>query len=215
MTKANQLVGKKFNKLLVIKRAENNSKGNAQWLCKCDCGNTIITVGYRLKNGHTKSCGCLNVSHKLSKNPLYKVLYRMYESCCNIKYDGYKNYGARGINIYDEWNKDIVGMDSAIKNFTQWTEKHEYKKGLSIDRINNNGDYKPSNCRWTDRKTQCNNKRNNHIVIFNGQKLTVTQIARKYNVNKRSLLYRIDKGIETKKAIDELQYKHKVFKDRQ
>lgn len=166
MTKLNDLTNQKFGKLIVIKRAENDKRGNAQWLCKCECGKEVIVRGYQLIGNITKSCGCLkfthNKSHGLSNTKLYKVYTDMKYRCNNKKHLGYSYYGERGIDICKEWGNDF-------NKFYEWAIKNGYKEGLTIDRIDVNGNYEPDNCRWVNQKIQQRNKRNNINITYKNE----------------------------------------------
>ena len=207
------LTGKRFGKLVVIERAKDHVSSSGQhrvaWLCQCDCGNQKIIVGKELRYNNTKSCGCLAKSlsskrlktHGLTKHRTYSILTNMHERCCNKEDKRYKDYGGRGIKLCDEWNRDIVGSVNAIKNFYQWSLNNGYREDLSIDRINNDGNYKPSNCRWATQKEQQNNKRNNHILTYNNESLTMPQMARKYKINYEIFRRRIYRGWNIEKAL--------------
>ena len=175
MTKVLDLTKQKFGRLTVIKRVENDKHGKSRWLCKCDCGNEIQVVGIDLKSGHTQSCGCLQkevllkrtIKHNMSKSRIHRIWSRMKSRCYNEKVIEYKNYGGRGIIIYDEWKNNF-------QNFYNWSINNGYSDDLTIDRINNDGNYEPSNCRWIDNEQQQKNKRNNHFLTY---KETTTCIA--------------------------------------
>lgn len=167
MSKINNLTGKKFGRLKVIKYYGSNKNGRALWLCECECGNTKIILGNSLLNKATLSCGCynneivksVNVKHNMSSSKLYKVWQGMKTRCYNKNFIYYKNYGGRGIKICDEW------LDN-FNTFYKWAINNGYKEGLTIDRINNDGIYEPSNCRWITRAEQNRNQRKNKRVCI-------------------------------------------------
>lgn len=160
MSKVNDLTGKKFGRLTVIKRCGSNKNRRALWLCQCDCGNTKIILGNSLLSKSTLSCGCYNkehsknihTKHSLSYTKLYKVWGGMKTRCYNPNFMYYCNYGGRGIAICKEWKDDF-------SNFYKWAISNGYREGLTIDRINNDGNYEPSNCRWITRAEQNRNQR--------------------------------------------------------
>ena len=154
------LANKRFGKLTALKYV-----GNSKWLCKCDCGNETRVNAYKLTSGHTKSCGCLkhngyHYTHKLGKPKTYSHWVNMKTRCYNKNSVKYKTYGERGITVCDEW------LD--FKNFHEWAITHGYEDGLTIDRIDNDKGYCPENCRWVTRLQQAKNKRNNHMITYNG-----------------------------------------------
>lgn len=201
MSKTIDLTGQVFNRLTVMKQTGINNHGDSTWLCKCNCGKETIVAGYRLRNGKTQSCGCLNkeitrnrsLTHGKSKEKIYFVWKAMINRCTNNKNHNYKDYGGRGIKVCTEWMN--------INNFIKWANSNGYKEGLEIDRINNDGNYEPSNCRWTTRKVQTNNCRRNIVVNIEGVSKTLKQWAEYSNLNVNTLQYRYYRGDRGKKLI--------------
>ena len=144
------------------------------WECVCDCGKTTCVLTVNLTQGRTKSCGCLknekliqrSTTHNQRHTKLYEVWKTLKQRCINPNSQAYKNYGGRGISVCDDWR-------DSFPSFYDWSMKNGYKEGLSIDRIDNNGNYCPENCRWVDKRTQANNTRTNHYLTYLGQTKTL------------------------------------------
>lgn len=191
MSKLIDLTGQRFGRLTVIKKA-NSISGQTYWLCKCDCGNETTVISYCLRKGDTKSCGCLhnelinsgcNSKHRKSSTKLYGVWSTMKGRCYNPNNSKYKRYGGRGIIVCQEWRE--------FQPFYEWAMSHGYTEELTIDRINNDGNYEPANCRWATLKEQANNKCNTIIITFNSETKTLSEWAKKLNISRLCLWKRI------------------------
>jgi hypothetical protein len=155
-------LGSKYGKLTIVEEVEGvvrpNNRIRRKLLCLCDCGNQKVISLDSLRTNHTISCGCVNkeinsklkTTHGLYKTEGYYSWYNMKQRCTNPNRKCYKDYGGRGIKVCDRWD--------SFENFIK--DMGERPKGYSIDRINSDGNYEPSNCRWADRDTQIKNRKN-------------------------------------------------------
>lgn len=193
MGKFIDLTGRKFGRLTVIKDSgERNKHRRVLWLCKCDCGNYKSISGNDLNK--CSSCGCKkrelliekNTTHNATKTRLYNTWQGMKKRCYNPKDKYYHIYGGRGITVCDEWKDNFQA-------FYDWAMSHGYQDDLSIDRIDPDGNYSPENCRWATAKEQANNKRNNHLIGYNGKKQTMIQWANELDIKYQTLAARINK----------------------
>jgi hypothetical protein len=178
------LTGKRFGRWFVISRAENNSSGRACWLCRCICGTERVLAGILLRNGHSQSCGCFKREqiivrstkhgHNPANGPTSATYYSwasMINRCTNPRNKSFPRYGGRGIIVCERW------FD--FRNFL--ADMGEKPNGrLSLDRIDNNGNYERDNCRWATRKEQARNTRRNRTL--NGQTKSITEWAEIYKL---------------------------------
>jgi len=183
------LSGTQHGKLRVIRRI-----GGSRFECQCDCGKITCVQSDNLKNGHTKSCGCLrklgnNKRHGLHKSRLYNVFMTMKSRCYNKNCKEYRLYGARGIGICDQWINDV-------SKFADWANANGYKQGLAIDRIDVDGNYEPSNCRFVTPTENARNRRNN--VKWKGE--TASQASERLGGGKMLVAGRVRKGWSMQRA---------------
>lgn len=201
------MTGMRFGRLTVIERAGSDSSKNVTWRCRCDCGNEVIVPGIYMRNGDTRSCGCLHreivkqamSTHRESKTRLYRVWAGIKTRCYNSKSDNYKYYGAKGITMCDEW------MDS-FEAFKKWSVANGYDENAgiqmcTIDRIDNSKPYSPENCRWVDHVEQCNNQSKNKLFEYDGQIRTMAEWARFFDIKYTTLRARIRRGYTFEEAI--------------
>lgn len=195
------LTGKRFGKLTVVGLAVDVPYKKKKWLCKCDCGNEAIVAGSNLQSGHTKNCiecgrktlAKSKTTHGRTHTKLYYIWHAMINRCENPSFKYYADYGGRGISVCEEWHD--------AKVFIKWAEENGYEEDLQIDRKDNDGNYCPDNCRWVTKTINANNKRNNKIIEHNGEKKTLAEWARFYDVNYRNLFRNLNKGYSLEEAV--------------
>ena len=202
MAKFEDLTGQKFGRWTVIKQAERNERRHIYWLCKCECGNEARVTTGSLKSGNSKSCGCLRTEktikrstiHGLRNTRLNYIWRGMKNRCYNPNSKKYPIYGGRGIIVCDEWKNNF-------KSFYNWAKNNGYKENLTIDRINVNGNYEPSNCRWATAKEQANNRTNSHVLTFNNETHTLSEWSRITGICRLTLFTRLKRGWSIKRAL--------------
>jgi hypothetical protein len=195
MCRLKNLIGMKFNRWTVIERAENTKLGQAQWKCICECGNTSIVAGRDLRQNKSRSCGCLQRetativkrTHGKSNTRLHRIWSAMRARCYNLNSHEYDRYGGRGIEVCEEWR-------SNFESFYEWAIKNGYADSLSIDRINNDGNYEPSNCRWATNKVQASNRRTIRLIEYKGEKKILMDWAETLKINYHTLASRLHSG---------------------
>lgn len=192
MGRFRDLTDQKFGRLTVLYRLHNYHKKRSWWLCACDCGNLKETSYDSLMN-NCKSCGCLRKestskrfkTHGLSNTRLFYIWNCMKERCYNRLYPKYKDYGARSVKICDEWLNDFM-------SFYNWAMNSGYQENLTIDRIDVNGDYEPSNCRWRTNKEQQRNRRNNRYITINDKTHCLSEWCEMLGLNYHTVLQRLN-----------------------
>ena len=192
------LTGNRYGRLTVIGLSSRKSGRKSYWVCRCDCGNEIAVRSDMLKNGNTRSCGCLkkeqdkiNLSkfHKGYHTPtrLYDIWMNMKGRCLNVHDKNYFRYGGRGIKVYPKWIHDYG-------SFRDWAFSNGYNKHLTIDRIDVNGNYEPGNCRWVTMKVQSNNRRSNINITWNDERHTLKEWSKIFSINYGTLNDRYHRG---------------------
>lgn len=192
MAKIKNIVGQRFGRLVVIARAPNgpHSTNYIQWFCLCDCGIEKIINGQNLRRGLTHSCGCFKQEkqtiHAESHSRTYQAWINMKARCRpNPENPFFKYYAARGIKFCARWDNSFVDFLTDMGG--------PCPPGMSLDRYpNNDGNYEPGNCRWATRKQQMNNTRNNHLITWRGETLTLRQWSERVGIKERTLLGRLE-----------------------
>lgn len=178
--------------------------GHRLWECVCTCGNTCVVAAYKLKSGHTRSCGCLQketaseigkaaATHGKTGSPEYYVWHGMKSRCYREDDPGYHRYGGRGITVCDRW------LESFENFYADMGDKPSSE--YSLDRIDVNGPYSPENCRWATVEQQANNKRSNVVLTSNGKSQTGAQWARELGIPLATLQWRLHNGWEVSRAL--------------
>lgn len=211
--KKRDMIGFRSGRLTVVGYDEWKH-GRPYLICECDCGNVLSVRDDAIVGRRTKSCGCLQreapakyyASHKKigsqnneSRDRLHNIWYLMKYRCENEKCEAYNNYGGRGITVCGEWSDDDFGYYA----FKEWALSHGYSDGLTIDRVDNNGNYSPDNCKWSTDCEQANNKRDNVFLTYNGETKTAAQWARELNVNYSAFINRVYLGWDTNRIFEQ------------
>lgn len=194
MAKRENLIDRAFSKLVVVNRAEDTRDGRPQWRCLCECGNFTIVSSRNLRSGGTKSCGCWRKekigqerkTHGMSKTTIYYIWSGIRKRCMDRKHPQYHRYGGRGINICLRWR---YSFDNFLADMGERPSNRH-----SVERDDNDGDYEPNNCKWATAKEQANNRRNNRKMLFEGELLSVAEIARRIGIGRDTLTYRLNHG---------------------
>lgn len=188
------LIGQKFGRLTVLGLSEKQSGRKSYWVCKCECGNKKLVRSDCLKRGQVQSCGCMKKeqnginldqtthgdTQRGSNKRLWQTWQGMKQRTSNPNNKAFAMYGGRGITVCDEWQENYTA-------FRDWALSHGYADNLTIERIDVNGNYEPSNCRWATLKDQCNNRRTNVLIEWEGKTQNIKQWADEKGFNYRVL----------------------------
>lgn len=193
-TKVNR-IGRIYGRLTVVAEASVRRKRDFLWVCRCECGASVVVPGQLLQLGRTRSCGCyvkdkmraLKTTHGMTNTSEYHTWDKLKRRCYNKNDKQYRNYGARGITVCERWRTsfDAFLADMGLR------PSHDH----SIDRIDNNGRYEPGNCRWATRVEQAANTRHTRLVVIDGVSLPICVAARKLGVAPRTIRRRLKKGL--------------------
>lgn len=203
-------IGMKFGKLTIIGVSHKNGSGKNYAKCKCECGNIIDILPNSLFSNKSKSCGCSKSNNSMlannkstssgnykdgrTKHLLYGTWHQMINRCENPKSKHYDRYGGRGIKVCDEWHD--------FWSFVKWSDSVGGRpNGYTLDRIDNDGNYCPENCRWADWKTQTSNKSSNRYITYNGKTQTIQQWSIDFGLNEQTLTNRINRGWSIERAL--------------
>ena len=212
--KVKSKIGERYGSLIVIGISKIPNDCQTYVKCRCDCGNFVDILPNHLfkENKGRKSCGCLKSKNKMlqsskstsagnfkdgrAMHPLYGTWLQMLNRCENPNQKHYDRYGGRGIKVCEEWHD--------FWKFVEWSDSVGGKPdGYTIDRINNDGNYEPSNCRWANWETQTSNKSSNRFIEFNGKTQTIHQWSVELGIHHQTLTTRINRGWSIERALTE------------
>lgn len=191
--------GQRYGRLVAIERCKRKKGKKTAWMCVCDCGNEANVNLGDLRSGRTKSCGCYRrentaiigktakrVTHGDTDSRLYRIWNAMKNRCLRESTNAYQWYGNRGISICNEWLE--------YQEFKAWAVENGYSDKLTIDRIDNEGNYEPSNCRWITNKEQQRNKSNSRFITIDGETKCLSEWAEMHDMDRSTLRYRLNAG---------------------
>lgn len=192
------LTGQKIGRLLIIECLGTKDK-HVVWRCKCDCGKEVIKTTTYIRRSPCPSCGCYKLevrrthpnhlihgqSAKHNTTRIYRIWANMKARCYTPSYTRFENWGGRGISVCDEWKNDFQA-------FYDWAMSNGYQDNLTIDRIDNDGDYHPNNCRWVSYKTQTRNSRTNRMITFNGETRCLNEWSEIVGIDRHTITVRLN-----------------------
>lgn len=196
------LTGQRYGRLTVVRLAsDRTSEGKARWMCRCDCGAPTTVDARNLRSGSITSCGCfrrermedLTATHRLSNTPEHRTWVGMRARCRNPNLRIFQNYGGRGITVCQRWDESFEAFvaDMGLRP----SRRH------SLDRIDNDGNYEPSNCRWATMTQQRRNTRANTRLTHHGRTMTLTEWALELGISVTVLCGRFRKGWSVERAL--------------
>lgn len=179
-----------FGRLVLVRRVENGKGRKARWLCICACGSEYVAEAYSLRRGITRHCGCDSsarsraaTTHGGSRTRLYRIWKNMHRRCDLETHPDFPNYGGRGIEVCQEWS-----------DFARFREDlGEPGPRATLDRIDNDGDYEPGNCRWATPKQQARNTRRNRLVTYRGRRMSLAEASELAGVPYKKVWERISR----------------------
>ena len=189
------MTGKRYGRLVAVRPMPNRRK----WWCRCDCGAERAFDGYHVRSGASNSCGCLmreingaRGTHRMAGTPTFTAWCTMRQRCSNPATPCFPLYGGRGIKVCDRWQY--------FENFL--ADMGLRPSGMSIERINNDGNYEPGNCRWASARDQANNRRSNKRLTHKGRTQTIAEWAREVGISNLALAQRLRHGWTVAEAIE-------------
>ncbi|MFB6873719.1 hypothetical protein [Streptomyces sp. NPDC056323] len=208
MTPKINLTGQRFGRLVVIAEAGRQDR-KVTWLCRCDCGTESTVRGANLRSGHTTSCGCwkreriveASRTHGQSSSRLYKIWRGMVRRTSDPNNPDYARYGGRGISVCEDWRKSFEAFAR---------DMGKRPEGMTLDRIDNDGNYEPSNCRWSTATEQARNKRSNRLLTYAGQTLPISVWAEHTGIRGHTISSRIRCGWSVERALTVPPQKRRV-----
>jgi hypothetical protein len=193
MTRLIDLAGRRFGKLVVLRRDGSLAPRVPAWRVRCDCGKEKLVNGSNLRRGDTRSCGCVQTRHGMFGTPEYSAWCSMVRRCCNPRTEHFELYGGRGIAVCQAWRNDFVAFFRDMG--TRPSPKH------SLDRIDSNGNYEPSNCRWATTVVQSRNRRCVRLVTVDGVTRPMPEWAELAGLSKNAIRERLRRGWSVRDAV--------------
>ncbi len=216
MPAAIDITGQTFGRLTAIKRCEKISGEPRLWLFRCECGEEVKCIPWQVRTGNTSSCGCIRrelliirnkeslSTHRMTGTTEHTIWSKMIQRCRNPNNKSFPRYGGRGISVCYEWNDPITGFQAF------YDDMGARPKGAQIDRIDNDGHYEPSNCRWVTPKQNTRNRSSSKMITFNGQTKCIAQWAEDLGIERKSLEHRL-RSQTVEKALTTPYIKRKAY----